>query len=66
MAEVANGANGGEAAKPAGDHGAFENKLNEQDQILAEEIADPDDYDENGNLDQLVQRIKSTKSFKLN
>jgi hypothetical protein len=31
MAEVANGANGGEAAKPAGDHGAFENKLNEQD-----------------------------------
>lgn len=63
MAEVAN-ENAGDAAKPA-DQNSSEKKQNVEEKILADEVKhDPDDYDENGNLDELAIRIKTTNGYK--
>ena len=52
MAEVANDAS--PPAKPAGESKLSETKLTAEDKIQVQEAYDPDDYDENGNLDELV------------
>ena len=39
--------------------------MNADEKLLADEVKhDPDDYDENGNLDELAIRIKTTNGYK--
>ena len=55
MAEVANDSlKGSPPAKPAGESKLSDTKPTADDKIQVNEMMDPDDYDENGNLDELV------------